>query len=65
MRENTLFIRIILDEVVEITPQEYLGKSHVILLPGFFVSIGYFGLTEQPQEAVVKAGLDNRVVAMR
>ncbi len=60
VRENPLFIRIILDEVVEIAPQQYLGKVHVKLLPGFFVTIGYFGLTEQPQEAAVKAGLDNR-----
>ncbi|HMV48722.1 MAG TPA: hypothetical protein PLD20_07615 [Blastocatellia bacterium] len=63
MRENPLFIRIILDEVVEIAPQQYLGKIHVKLLPGFFVTIGYFGLTEQPQESAVKAGLDNHVIA--
>ncbi|MEO6723911.1 MAG: hypothetical protein ABIP14_01290 [Blastocatellia bacterium] len=55
MRENPLFIRIILDEVVKIAPQQYLGKIHVKLLPGFFVTIGYFGLTEQPQEATASA----------
>lgn len=65
MRENPLFIRIILDEVVEIALQQYLGKIHVKLLPGFFVTIGYFGLTEQPQEAAAKAGLDGRVIATR
>lgn len=66
MRENPLFIRIILDEVVEIAPDQYLGKIHVKLLPGFFVTIGYFGLTEQTQEAAARAdepGLDNRVTA--
>lgn len=62
MPENPLFIRIILDEVVEIAPQQYLGKIHVKLLPSFFVTIGYFGLTEQPQEAVVRAGLDRRSI---
>ncbi len=42
--ENPLIIRIILDEIVEIAPQQYLGKIHVKFLPGFYVSIGYFGL---------------------
>jgi hypothetical protein len=47
MPENPFWIRAILDEVVEIAPQEYLGKIHVRLLPGFFISIGYFGLRKQ------------------
>ncbi|MGE0130860.1 MAG: hypothetical protein AB7U82_22510 [Blastocatellales bacterium] len=47
MPENPFWIRAILDEVVEIAPHEYLGKIHVRILPGFFVSIGYFGLREQ------------------
>jgi hypothetical protein len=42
--ENPFWIRAILDEVVEIAPQQYLGKIHVKVLPGFFISIGYFGL---------------------
>jgi len=63
MRENPLFIRIILDEVVEIAPQQYLGKIHVKLLPGFFVTIGYFGLTEQPQEATVGARLHDNLLS--
>lgn len=63
MRENPLFIRIILDEVVEVAPQKYLGKIHVKLLPGFFVTIGYFGLTEQPQEAAAKAQLNQQALA--
>lgn len=65
MPENPLFIRIILDEVVEITPQQYLGKIHVKLLPGFWISIGYFALTPQPQEATVRARLDEPVSAAR
>jgi hypothetical protein len=43
--------------VLEIAPQQYLGKIHVKLLPCLFVTIGYFGLTEQSQEAVVEAGI--------
>lgn len=42
--ENPWIIRIILDEIVEIAPDTYLGKIHVKVLPGFFVTIGYFGL---------------------
>ncbi len=61
--ENPLFIRIILDEVVEIAPQQYLGKIHVKFLPGFFVTIGYFGLTPQTQESIAKALIDERTVA--
>ncbi len=45
--ENPFWIRAILDEVVEIAPQEYLGKIHVKALPGFWISIGYFGLQAQ------------------
>jgi len=47
MPENPFWIRAILDEVVEIAPQQYLGKIHVRLLPGFFITIGYFGLRKQ------------------
>jgi hypothetical protein len=47
--ENPFWIRAILDEVVEIAPQEYLGKIHVKVLPGYWISIGYFGL--QPRAA--------------
>ncbi|MCI0486480.1 MAG: hypothetical protein L0229_07750 [Blastocatellia bacterium] len=42
--ENPWLIRIILDEIVETAPRAYLGKIHVKLLPGFYVTIGYFGL---------------------
>ena len=44
--ENPFLIRIILDEIVEIAPREYLGKIHVKFLPGFYVTIGYFGLRQ-------------------
>jgi hypothetical protein len=42
--ENPWLIRIILDEIVEVAPNTYLGKVHVRMLPGFYVTIGYFGL---------------------
>ena len=45
--ENPWIIRIILDEIVAISPSSYLGKIHVKFLPGFFVTIGYFGLKNQ------------------
>ena len=65
MRENPLFIRIILDEVVEVAPQQYLGKIHVKFLPGFFVTIGYFGLRPQFQEEAAGAHLDAGAVPAR
>ena len=59
--ENPLWIRIILDEIVEIAPQQYLGKIHVKLLPGYFVTIGYFGLQKElaRELAVEKAAATN------
>lgn len=42
--ENPFLIRIILDEIVETAPNNYLGKIHVRMLPGFYVTIGYFSL---------------------
>lgn len=42
--ENPFLIRIILDEIVEVAPEQYLGKIHLKVLPGFYSTIGYFGL---------------------
>jgi hypothetical protein len=42
--ENPFRIRIILDEIVEVAPEEYLGKVHVKVFPGYYSTIGYFGL---------------------
>lgn len=44
---NPFWIRLILDEIVEIAPEQYLGKIHLKVLPGFFATIGYFGLQKQ------------------
>lgn len=43
--ENPFLIRIILDEIVETGPQEYLGKVHMKVFPGYYATIGFFGLT--------------------
>jgi hypothetical protein len=42
--ENPFPIRIILDEIVEIAPEQFLGKIHLKVFPGFYATIGYFGL---------------------
>lgn len=42
--ENPFLIRIILDEIVEVAPQEFLGKVHIKVFPGYFATIGFFGL---------------------
>jgi hypothetical protein len=42
--ENPFLIRIILDEIVETAPKEYLGKVHLKVFPGFYSTIGFFGL---------------------
>ena len=42
--ENPFLIRIILDEIVETAQQEYLGKVHMKVFPGYYATIGYFGL---------------------
>lgn len=41
---NPFLIRIILDEMVEIKPGEFLGKVHLKVFPGYFATIGFFGL---------------------
>lgn len=42
--ENPFLIRIILDEIVETSPQEFLGKVHMKVFPGYYATIGFFGL---------------------
>jgi hypothetical protein len=42
--ENPLIIRIILDEMIETAPDQFLGKVHVKVFPGFFATVGFFGL---------------------
>lgn len=42
--ENPFLIRIILDEIVQTAPGEFLGKVHLKVFPGYFATIGFFGL---------------------
>ncbi len=42
--DNPLWLRFILDEVVEIKPNKLLGKIHIRFLPGLAFSLGYFNL---------------------
>ncbi len=42
--ENPLWLRFIVDEIVETSPNKYLGKLHVRLFPGLVASLGYFKL---------------------
>lgn len=42
--ENPFLIRIILDEIVEIGPGSFLGKVHLKVFPGYYATIGFFGL---------------------
>lgn len=42
--ENPFPIRIILDEIVEIAPEQFLGKIHLKVFPRVYSTIGYFGL---------------------
>jgi hypothetical protein len=42
--ENPFPIRIILDEIVEVAPEQFLGKIHLKVFPRFYSTIGYFGL---------------------
>jgi hypothetical protein len=44
--ENPFLIRIILDEIVETAPGEFLGKVHLKVFPGVYSTIGFFGLRE-------------------
>jgi hypothetical protein len=53
---NPLWLRAILDEVVEVEPGLYLGKLHSRFFPGFPLSLGFFWLqssrveSEEPAE---------------
>jgi hypothetical protein len=44
LRANPLWLRPVLDEIVEIAPDEYLGKLQIRLIPGFPFAATYFRL---------------------
>lgn len=41
---NPFWVRCILDEIVQISPGNYLGKMHLRIIPGFAFSVLYFEL---------------------
>jgi hypothetical protein len=47
--ENPFLIRIILDEIVETGPDEYLGKVHMKVFPRYYATVGFFGLRKTTQ----------------
>lgn len=56
-RGNPVLIRVILDEIVEVAPDEFLGKIHLKVFPQFYSTIGYFSLkkAEAKSETVATA----------
>ena len=44
LNENPLWLRFIVDELVETSPNKYLGKLNVRLIPGVAFSLGFFNL---------------------
>ncbi len=42
--KNPFWLRFILDEIVEIEPNQYLGKVHLKIIPRLPFSLGYFRL---------------------
>ena len=42
--ENSWYVRLILDEIVQVAPNEYLGKILVKIIPGHPFALGYFTL---------------------
>lgn len=44
--ENPWWLKYIIDEMVEISPQTYLGKVHVKITPNIVFTLGYFTLSK-------------------
>ena len=42
--ENPIYLRVLLDEIVEVSPGKYLGKLHLRLIPFIPFVLGYFEL---------------------
>ncbi|OGY32337.1 MAG: hypothetical protein A3C02_04320 [Candidatus Andersenbacteria bacterium RIFCSPHIGHO2_02_FULL_45_11] len=43
---NPWWLKYIVDEMVEVGPQQYLGKVHVRITSGLVFTLGYFSLTK-------------------
>ena len=46
---NPFWLKWIVDEVVQIAPNEYLGKMHLNIIPGFPFSLLYFQLSKRSE----------------
>lgn len=44
--QNPWYLRMILDEIVEVKPDEYLGKLHLRIIPGAPFTLAYFKLSK-------------------
>jgi len=44
---NPLWLRFIVDEIVQTSPGHYLGKVHVRVIPGIVFTLTYFELTQK------------------
>lgn len=42
--KNPILVRLILDEIVQLENNKYLGKVHLNLIPNFPISLGFFRL---------------------
>ncbi len=43
---NPFWLRLILDEIVEVAPGEYLGKLQLRIIPGYPFTLSFFSLTK-------------------
>lgn len=46
IKENPFWVRLILDELVEIAPNKYLGKAMIRVIPGFPFTVLFFSLSK-------------------
>ena len=42
--ENPFIVRLFLEEVVETAPEQFLGKVHIKVFPGYYATTGFFNL---------------------
>ncbi len=42
---NPFWLRLLVDEIVEVAPGKYLGKLHALIVPGYPFALGYFELS--------------------
>ncbi len=45
--QNPFWLRIVIDEIVQVAPEKYLGKAHILLIPEHPFTVTYFTLVKQ------------------